>query len=143
MKPSSVRLAFIATVFSLILGVPQDVNAQGRAVAGTVTDARTGEPISGAQISVRDRGIGALSNAEGRYVLPNLPAGRLEIRVLYLGYSPQSQTVEVPEGETTVINFAMTVQAIQMEELVATGYATQTRREVSSAIGTVTSVNLE
>ena len=37
----------------------------------------------------------------------------------------------------------MAVTAIELEELVATGYAQQTRREVSSAITTVSSVDLE
>jgi len=143
MKSTSVRLAFFATVFFLLLGVPQEVNAQGRAVAGTITDARTGETLSGAQVSVRDRGIGALSNEQGRYLLPNLPDGRLEIRVLFIGYSPQSVTLEPPDGETTVVDFQLTVQAIELEELVATGYAQQSRREVSSAITTVSSVDLE
>jgi len=143
MKCIGVRLAFFATVFFLLLGVPQNVNAQGRAVAGTITDARTGEPVAGAQVSIRDRGIGALTNAEGRYLISNLPEGRLEIRVLYIGYSPQSLTVEVPPDQTVVMDFQLTVQAIELEELVATGYATQTRREVSSAITTVNSVDLE
>ncbi|MCJ7629988.1 MAG: SusC/RagA family TonB-linked outer membrane protein, partial [Longimicrobiales bacterium] len=143
MKSICVRLAFFAVAFSLLLGGPQNVQAQGRTVAGTITDARTGEPVSGAQISVRDRGIGALSNSDGRYVIPNLPEGRLEIRVLYIGYSPQSVVLEVPAGETVVHDFQMTIQAIQLEELVATGYAEQSRREVSSAITTVSSANLE
>jgi TonB-linked SusC/RagA family outer membrane protein len=143
MKSICVRLAFFATTLFLLLGVPQHVDAQGRAVGGTVTDARTGEPISGAQISVRDRGMGALTNADGRYLISGLPEGRLEIRVLFIGYSVQSRTVEVGPDETLVENFQLTIQAIQMEELVATGYAQQTRREVSSAISTVSSVDLQ
>jgi TonB-linked SusC/RagA family outer membrane protein len=143
MKPSCVRLALLASAFFLVLAVPQAVNAQDRTVTGTVTDARTGEPIPGAQVSVRDRGIGALSNEQGRYLLLNVPEGRVEVRVLFLGFAPQSRTVEVSVGETVVIDFQLTVQAIQMEEIVATGYAEQTRREVSSSISTVSSVNLD
>jgi len=143
MTPSCVRLAFLASAFFLLLGVPQGVRAQGRTLVGTITDARSGATISGAQVSIRDRKIGALSNEEGRYLLLNLPEGRLEVRVVYLGYAPQSQTVEVPAGESVVGDFQLTIQAIQMEELVATGYAQQTRREVSSAIATVSSVELQ
>jgi len=143
MKPILVRLAFFASAFFLLLGAPQDLNAQGRTITGTITNAQTGEPISGVQVSVRDRGIGALSNDEGRYLLLNVPEGRAEIRVLFLGYSPQSRVVEVGAEATIVENFQLSVQAIEMEELVATGYAAQTRREVSSAISTVSSVELE
>ena len=67
----------------------------------------------------------------------------MEVRVLYMGYSTQSAEVEVPAGETVVLDFALNIQAIEMEELVATGYAQQSRREVSSSITTVPSVDLE
>jgi len=143
MKSVVVRPALIAVVFLLLFGLPRTVIAQARTVTGTVTDARTGAPISGAQVSVRDRGVGALTNDQGRYLLVNFPEGRMEVRVLYMGYSPQSVTVEVPAGETVVLDFALNIQAIEMEELVATGYAQQSRREVSSSITTVPSVDLE
>ncbi len=46
-------------------------------------------------------------------------------------------------GQTATVNFQMGITAIELEGLVATGYATQTRREVSSAISTVRSLDLE
>jgi len=143
MRPFQLGLASLGVAVVLLLGGTQDATAQDRIIAGTVTDARTGEPLAGAQISVRDRGLGTLTNDDGRYLIRGVPEGRQEIRVIYLGYSPQSRMVEVPGGETVVVDFQMTIQAIEMEELVATGYAEQTRREVSSAISTVSSVALE
>jgi hypothetical protein len=144
MRPLRYHLAFsVAALVLLLLGVPQPVTAQARAVTGTITDARTGAPIAGAQVSIRDRGLGVLSSETGRFLIVNLPEGRLELRVLFLGYAPQSRTLEVAEGETAVQDFQLSIQAIQLEELVATGYAQQTRREVSSSIGLVSDVNLE
>jgi TonB-linked SusC/RagA family outer membrane protein len=109
---------------------------------GTVTDAQTMAPVAGAQISIRDTGLGGLTNAQGRFVIMNVPAGRLEVRVLMLGYSPQSSVVEVAEGGSEVVDFQLDVQAIELEALVATGYAEQTRREVSSAISTIGAVDI-
>jgi TonB-linked SusC/RagA family outer membrane protein len=144
MRPLRYHLAFsVAALVLLLPGVPQPVTAQARAVTGTITDARTGAPIAGAQVSIRDRGLGVLSSETGRFLIVNLPEGRLELRVLFLGYAPQSRTLEVAEGETAVQDFQLSIQAIQLEELVATGYAQQTRREVSSSIGLVSDVNLE
>ncbi|UCC25706.1 MAG: TonB-dependent receptor [Gemmatimonadales bacterium] len=137
------QLAALAAVFLLLLGLPQNVAAQARAVTGTITDARTGEPIVGAQVSIRDRGLGVISNEAGRFLMVNLPEGRLELRVLFVGYAPQSRILEVSAGETAVEDFQLTIQAIQLEALVATGYAQQTRREVSSSISTVASADLE
>jgi TonB-linked SusC/RagA family outer membrane protein len=133
----------LAAVVLLLAGSAPVVGAQEIAVRGTVTDARTGQPIAGAQVTVRGTGIGALTNEQGTYVLEGVPAGRVEIRAEYLGYSPQSQTLEVAAGETAEVDLQLSVTAIQLDELVATGYAQQTRREVSSAVSSVSSRDLE
>jgi len=123
---------------------PKGLSAQQLGtVRGTVTDAQSGEPISGAQVSVRGTGIGMITNSEGAYVLANVPAGRIEVRVEYIGYAAGSQTLDLSPGQTATANFQMGIAAIELEGLVATGYATQTRREISSAISTVSSMDLE
>lgn len=136
-------VAIVAAVCTLLMAAPQGLAAQTAAVGGTVTDAQTGQPVSGAQVVVRGTSIGTLTNNDGRYVLTNVPAGRLEIRVEYIGYSPQQQTITVAAGETATLDFEMGITAIELEELVATGYASQTRREVSSAISTVETQDLQ
>ena len=143
MKKSCGALAPMLAVVALLAGAPQVLHAQQAAVGGAVTDAQTGQPISGAQVAVRGTGIGTLTNNDGRYVLTNVPAGRVEIRVEYIGYSPQQQAITVTAGETATLNFEMGITAIQLEELVATGYAQQTRREVSSAISSVGTQDLQ
>ena len=142
MSMTRVRLASLVALL-LLVAMPQFATAQARAIRGTVTDARTGRPVPGAQVSIRDTGIGTLSNAQGRYLITQVPGGRLEIRVVFLGYSPQSSVVTVAAGETQTIDFQMSLSAIELEGLVATGYAQQTRREVSSAISSVGSVDLQ
>jgi len=78
MKPLRYQRAFFTVALLLLFGMPQHVNAQGvGTVTGTITDARTGGPVAGAQISVRDRGLGVLSTESGRFLLINLPEGRL------------------------------------------------------------------
>ena len=144
MKKSCGAIApVVGALLLLLAGPPAAAGAQQAAVRGSVTDAQTGQPIAGAQIAVRGTGIGTLTNGEGRYVLTSVPAGRVEIRVEYIGYSPQQETITIAAGETATVDFRMGVAAIELEELVATGYAQQTRREVSSAISTVQSTDLE
>lgn len=123
---------------------PPGLSAQQTAVVrGTVTDAQTGQPISGAQVYVRGTSIGTLSNTEGAFLLTNVPAGRVELRVEFLGYSAESRTLEVPAGGSLTVDFQMGVTAIELEELVATGYAQQSRREVSSSISSVKAPQLQ
>ena len=142
-KSCGALVPMLAAAALLLVGAPQALEAQQAAVGGTVTDAQSGQPIAGAQVAVRGTGIGTLTNNDGRYVLTNVPAGRVEIRVEYIGYSPRQSTITVAAGETATLDFQMGVEAIQLEELVATGYAQQTRREVSSAISTVNAEQIE
>ncbi len=145
MRKSLLALSAMAAALTLFAFVaPQGLRAQQQAaIRGTVTDAQTGEPISGAQVSIRGTGIGMITNDLGVYILANVPPGRIEVRVEYIGYSAEAQTIEAGAGETATVDFQMGIRAIELEGLVATGYATQTRREVSSAISTVRSLDLE
>jgi TonB-linked SusC/RagA family outer membrane protein len=131
---------FLCTAFV----APQDLPAQERGtIRGTVTDAQTGEPILGAQVSIRGTGVGMITNNQGAYILTDVPLGRVEIRVEYLGYSAESRVITLSAGGAEVVDFQMGITAIELEELVATGYAQQTRREVSSAISSVSSEELD
>ncbi|MEJ2502775.1 MAG: SusC/RagA family TonB-linked outer membrane protein, partial [Gemmatimonadota bacterium] len=145
MKTSCVALTALVAAFTLLLGAtPGTLSAQEPGVIqGLVTDAQSGEPISGAQVSIRGTGTGTITNNDGRYLLSRVPAGRAEIRVEYIGYSAQARTIEVPAGGTATENFELGVTAIELEELVATGYAQQTRREVSSAISSIQATDVE
>ena len=138
-------LSATAAMLLLSAGVFQEgLIAQERGtITGTVTNAQSGAPLLGAQVSIRGTGLGVLTNEEGAFLLINVPVGRVEVRVEYIGYSAEAQTVDVAAGQTIVLDFQMGITAIELEGLVATGYATSTRREVSSAISTVRSLDLE
>jgi TonB-linked SusC/RagA family outer membrane protein len=126
----------------LLLGAPLPVLAQSGAITGTITDGRSGQPVAGVQVTVAQTSVAALTNADGRYALQNVPAGTVEIRTRHLGYSPQSQTVTLQGGQALTLNFQLDVAAIALDEVVATGYAQQTRRQVSSSISSVSATDM-
>lgn len=66
--------------------------AQGP-VAGTITDARTGEALPGATILLDGAAIG-VTNAAGAFNLSAVPAGAHELRITFLGYEPLVQAVQ-------------------------------------------------
>src|SRR6185437_4304328 len=51
--------------------------------------------------------LGVVANAEGSYVLRNVPAGTPTVRVQMLGFAPREQTVTVTAGGTVTANFEM------------------------------------
>ena len=69
---------------SALLALAAPAWAQGP-VAGTITDARTGEALPGATILLDGAALGATTTA-GTYSLASVPAGPHELRITFLGY---------------------------------------------------------
>ena len=68
------------------------------AVRGRVVDAQTGEAIAKATVSIPASKIEAATDGAGRFVLPGVPRGDVEIVVTTIGYGIARKTVRVEEG---------------------------------------------
>src|SRR5438067_6796505 len=72
-------------------------------VGGSVADSATGTPLPGGEVRIL-RGSSvvatATTDAFGRYVVHNLPAGSYTIEVRYLGYRAETRDVSVAATET-------------------------------------------
>jgi TonB-linked SusC/RagA family outer membrane protein len=95
-------------------------------VTGRVVDATDMRPLAGVQVHFPVGGRGSLTDAQGRFVILNVPVGRHELRAQRLGYLTGSQTVEVAAGQSAVANIALESRAITMEAVVVTGVAAET-----------------
>ncbi|MET8242706.1 carboxypeptidase regulatory-like domain-containing protein [Streptomyces sp. NPDC005245] len=91
------------------LGTPNGAaafqNGPHGVLSGTVTDSGTGEPVSGAEISVGDSK--AKSAADGSYTL-TLAAGTYDVSVSAYGYTTSTLSgVEITDGGTLTKSFAL------------------------------------
>ena len=109
--------------------------SQGR-ITGQVTS-QEGQPLSGASVSVVGTSLGALSGADGRYTIENAPAGTHTVRATLIGYAEATQQVVVAAGQTAAADLTLTSAAVELEGIVAVGYGTQRREEVTGAVGSV------
>jgi protocatechuate 3,4-dioxygenase beta subunit len=85
---------------------------QAGAIAGRVTDARTGEPIRGAVVMAVSRQFAARArtDARGNYVIRALPAGTYGVKAAARGYAKEAfpRPVPVEAGQVTEdIDFAL------------------------------------
>ncbi|MDH3285396.1 MAG: TonB-dependent receptor, partial [Acidobacteriota bacterium] len=114
--------------------------AQAGSIAGRVVDAQSGQPLPAAQVFIGALDIGVLTQQNGSYILLNVPAGTHTVTVQRIGYGEAQQTVAVTAGQTTVRDFRITEEALQLDEIIITGTPGGTQRR---AIGnTVTSVGV-
>jgi len=123
----------------MLASAPGSAWAQG-SLTGLVTDASSGRPLSSAQVFIEGSGLGGLTNASGRYLIVNVPAGQHVLRATLIGFENVDQQVTVSEGSATSSDFGMTQAALALDGIVVTGTAGQARRrEVGNQI---TQVNI-
>src|ERR1043166_1424321 len=71
-------------------------------IGGTVADSATGTPLPGGEVRVIRAGntvATTTTDAFGRYVIHNLPAGSYSVEVRYLGYRPEARDIAVAQTE--------------------------------------------
>jgi TonB-linked SusC/RagA family outer membrane protein len=115
----------------------QVAGAQTGRITGTVRGGG-GEPVPGAQVSIPGTSLGAVSDAEGRFTIPGVPAGTHQLRAQRIGYAPSTQQVVVAADGTVTVDFGLTAIATTLQSVAVVGYTTQQRRDVSDATTTVT-----
>ena len=131
------RFVLFALLTACLLVVP-GVGAQQ--VTGRVVDQQTGEPIAAVQVFIPGAGIGALSQQNGRYLLLNVPAGTYTLSAQRIGYREQTAEITVAAGATVVRDFALSEEALGLDEIIVTGTPGGTQRRAIGNAVTVVSV---
>lgn len=113
------------------------VLAQTGEITGSVTDSTTGETLPGVNVVIAGTQQGAATNAQGTYTM-NVEPGTYDLRASFIGYATKTvEGVEVTAGETTEVDIALAPSAVQLEEVVAIGYGTQERRDLTGSVSRV------
>lgn len=127
------RSARFVAALLLVLAVPlARSHAQGNTaiVEGRVTDASNQRPLENVQVTIDGTQLGAMTNASGNYRITGIPVpggtAEVVVRVRAIGYSRETRTVTVTAGQTTKRDFAVTVSAIQLNQVVVTGSGQKT-----------------
>ncbi len=74
----------------------------GGVLEGHVVDAESGEGLAGAHVFLSGTSRGAATDAEGRFRLDAVPAGRHEVVATMVGYAPATQPLQVGAGGHTL-----------------------------------------
>lgn len=112
--------------------VPEKQSGQQNiSVSGKVTDLG-GQPLPGITIVVKGTTKGVISDADGRYSVSGIEKGSV---LLFSFVGMQSQEIVV--GDQTEINVVMVESTIGLDEVVAVGYGTMTKRYVSGSISSI------
>jgi len=104
-----------------LTAAPIALQAQQGTITGRLVDQSSGQPIPTADVYIDGLGIRGMTQANGRYLLVNVPAGTQTVVVNRIGYQTASQEVTLAAGATVVVDFSLSATALQLEGIVATG----------------------
>ena len=101
-------------------------------ISGKVTD-DTGERLPGVNVVIKGTTTGAVTDFDGNYQLSLPDDGSTTLVFSFVGFLTQ----EIEVGNRSVIDIQMSVDAARLEEIVVTGYSTESRRETTGALSIV------
>jgi len=93
-------------------------------LSGLVTDKLTGNTIPGATVAIPDLRTGSITDAEGKYLISNLPKGVYLVQVSFIGYATYNERVDLTK--TSVLNVQLQSSSIEAAEVVITGVSKAT-----------------
>ncbi|WP_298895481.1 SusC/RagA family TonB-linked outer membrane protein [uncultured Psychroserpens sp.] len=129
------KLTWLMTLFMAF--VMQLSFAQEKTVTGTVTSAVDGFPLPGVSVIVKGTTRGVQTDFDGNY---SIKASANETLVFtYVG----TKTIEEVVGSRSSINVSMQEDAAVLDEVVVTGYRTQSKATSSAATVRVTAETIE
>jgi len=105
-------------LFFLLLFFSFTIQAQTGTIRGTITDAKTNEPLIGASVLIEGTTNGAAADLDGNYVIQNVPAGTHSLVVSYVAYESVARNgVVLQNNQEIVVDIQMTSDDISLEEV--------------------------
>jgi len=126
---------FKKSVLSLLFLVGSFASAQ-QSVSGTVADP-SGVPLPGVNVVIKGTNTGASTDFDGNF---SIQAAETDVLIFsFVGFKDQEVTI----GNNTSFSISLEEEASFLDEIIVTGYGTQTRREVTASIVRVDSETIE
>ena len=123
-------IAKLLMLFFIVLGFSNAI-AQNATVKGSVKST-SGESVPGASVIVKGTTIGTITDMNGNYTLGNVPSNSV-LLFSFVGMKTHEVTVD---GKTTV-NVKMDEETIGLDEVVAVGYGTMRKSDLTGSVSSV------
>ncbi len=112
------------------------IGQQLRSISGKVTDS-SGAPLPGVTVLVKGTTNGVITDMDGNYTLAKVPENET-LQFSFVGMKTQELKVS---GKTT-INVMLSEETVGIEEVVAVGYGTQKKGNLTGSVASVKSEKL-
>ncbi len=90
-------------------------------ISGRVLDAQNNEALPGANVQIMGSVYGAVCDGQGYFTIQGVPAGEHRLRATYIGFQPETLSLNVAAGQKTSVQIKLKPTVIQMHQVVVTG----------------------
>jgi TonB-linked SusC/RagA family outer membrane protein len=104
---------------------------QSISVTGAVVDA-TGEPVIGANVSVKGTTLGTITDIDGNFTL-NVPNDNAVLVFSYIGYATQ----EIKVGSQRTFRIVLQEDNVALEEVTVVAYGTTRKKDLIGSVSTI------
>lgn len=125
-------LAVLLTFFTI------NAFSQPILVKGKITDLKTGETLPGVNVVLKGSMKGTISQPDGNYQI-EVPGVNAVLVYSFIGYQSQ----EVAVGGKNEINISLVTETTQLDEVVAVGYGTARRKDLTGSVATLSGDELK
>jgi outer membrane receptor protein involved in Fe transport len=142
LKRSAFQLGLF--VFLAVLFLP-GTSAAGTSgtLKGKILD-QDKQPLPGATVMIEGQPLGAFADADGNYMILNVPAGKFNVKFTMISYRTLVMSdVEISANETTTLDGELTESAVEIEEMVVRAEKPIVDLKLTSNLSTVTRDEME
>jgi len=117
----TVKYRLLLLLIFALLSIPSTTIAQTGTLSGSVTDAKTGEPLAGATVIFEGTSIGDATDENGRYLIENIPPRTYNLIASFVGYKSITKYNIVIRSEGNIdVNFELQEDLEELGEVVVT-----------------------
>ncbi len=130
------KITILLSIFSVYM-FAADTN-----IIGHVVTTISGEHLPFITIMVKGTNKGTATNASGHYILSNVPDGKQTVIAKGVGYIPLEKEIIVSKGKSNELNFEVSEDLVQLNEVVVSSNRSETTRREASNIVSIMSPKL-
>lgn len=125
-------MRFIVILFSFVfLSLGNSSNAQNGTLRGNVYDKNTGEPVIFCNVAVEGTSMGATTDYDGFFVIPNIPPGKYNLIATYIGFDSTVTEFVINKGSVVYKKITLAESSITLGEVSVSAAREQQRTTVN------------
>jgi len=126
-KTRFIKLFYIILFLSVNTAVAANVKLDMRRISGRITDKATGLPIGGATVAIPDLKTATSTDANGVYLLKQLPRGEYLVQVTAIGYASVTKVIDL--GHTYSVDFKLSASSYELADVIVTALGNTTTKQ--------------